>query len=338
VISVIIPAYNAQSTLPDCLRALQSQETREPFEVIVVDDGSTDGTGERAGELGARIIRQTWQGPAAARNLGLGAATGEVVLFTDADCVPAPDWVEQMVAPLRDPQVAGVKGVYGTWQCSIVARLAQIEFEERYDRLERSHFVDFFDSYALALRTATLQALGSFDTFFPAANNEDVDLAYRLADSGCHLVFNRRARVFHRHPVSWGQYGRQKFWRGYWRMQVYHRFPHKMVSDSYTPQSLKAQIGLVGLACILSPLVVMRWLPAWSVALLLALAMLAGWRLFRLASKRDRALLTFMPLFITLRAIAVGLGVIIGMLTILHLVPLLKPRSHAPPQPSLERA
>src|SRR5437867_843258 len=116
-ISVIVPAFNAARTIADCVRALQRQTVcSDQYEIIVVDDGSTDDTAQVAEVAGAQVIRQQNQGPAAARNTGVAAARGELVLFTDADCVPSNDWVAQMVSPFRCCRADGVKGTYRTHQ------------------------------------------------------------------------------------------------------------------------------------------------------------------------------------------------------------------------------
>lgn len=336
MISVVIPAYNAERTLPECLAALQ-QQSGNVVEVIVADDGSTDNTAVVATEHGARVVQQNRQGPAAARNLGLAQARGEIVMYTDADCVPAPDWVGQMSAPLADEQVAGVKGAYATRQRQVVARLAQLEFEERYALLARHKYIDFFDTYAVALRKSALQAQGSFDTFFPVANNEDVDLAYRLAKGGYKIVFNGKAIVFHRHVAGWRAYMRLKFWRGYWRMQVYRRYPQKMLADSYTPQSLKAQIALAAMLLLMVAGAFAGWVPLWAIIALVVLFILAGWRLMAIAWEKDRVLTAVIPVFTFVRAVAVGLGSVVGALTILRIVPVLRPRLSVSTQPSLER-
>ncbi|MBI2467114.1 MAG: glycosyltransferase family 2 protein [Candidatus Rokubacteria bacterium] len=90
--SVVIPAYDAEATLPACLAALARQSLApERFEVIVVDDGSTDATAQVAERAGVRVVRLPANaGPAAARNRGAQAARGEVLVFTDADCEPTP--------------------------------------------------------------------------------------------------------------------------------------------------------------------------------------------------------------------------------------------------------
>ena len=110
-VTVIVPAYNAAETLPACLAALATQDyPRSAYEVIVVDDGSTDETAAIAHKCNVSVITQPNAGPAAARNRGAAAAQGDLLLFTDADCVPVPGWISALVAPFSDPSVAGAKG------------------------------------------------------------------------------------------------------------------------------------------------------------------------------------------------------------------------------------
>jgi glycosyltransferase involved in cell wall biosynthesis len=313
--SVVIPAYNAAGTLPDCLAAI-AQQTLSPadYETIVADDGSDDDTARLAAQHGAGLVLQLpHRGPAAARNSGIGAARGEVILFTDADCRPAHDWLEQMLRPLEEPLVSGVKGSYRSDQREVVARLAQCEFEERYDRQERLASIDFVDSYAAAFRAQVLREAGGFNPAFPQANNEDVELSYRLAERGCRLVFNRQAVVFHRHVASWKGYARLKARRGYWRMIVYRLHPDKALRDSYTPQLLKLQVLLVclmfGLA-LLSP-----FLPLLAVCALVCLAVLlfTAWPFTKLVARLDRPVAFWAPWFVLVRSCAFAAGVVAGV-------------------------
>jgi len=254
--SVIVPVYNGEASIAGCLEALLRQDyPRSDYEVIVVDDGSTDGTADEVSRYtgsqspAVRCVKQANQGPAGARNHGAQAASGDILLFTDSDCSPEPDWISQMVGPLlADPGLAAVKGAYKTRQTSLAARFAQLEFEERYFKLGQQGDIDFVDSYAAAVRGDIFREVGGFDTSFPTANNEDVEFSYRMARLGHRMAFNPRAIVYHRHPDTLWKYFKSKFGRAYWRMAVYKSFPEKIGSDSYTPQSLKLQISAVFLA------------------------------------------------------------------------------------------
>jgi cellulose synthase/poly-beta-1,6-N-acetylglucosamine synthase-like glycosyltransferase len=307
VISVVVPAYNAAATLPVCLRALERQ-TLLSDEVIVVDDGSTDESANVVKGHAAHLLQQLHQGPAAARNLGTQSAKGDLVLFTDADCEPTADWIEQMVAPFADPRVMGVKGAYRTRQRQVVARLVQCEFEERYDRLERFGAIDFIDSHAAAFRTEALREIGGFDPAFPQANNEDVDLSYRLAQTGSRMLFNRRAVVYHRHPATWIKYLRVKIKRGYWRMMVYRLHPGKAWHDSYTPQLLKIQALLVGLGFISSITVLLWPISAWLTLACLSTLVLSALPFTRVVARREPALVMWAPFFILVRAWSLAIG------------------------------
>ena len=320
MISIIIPAYNAAKTLPACLAALQRQ-TQPPDEIIVVDDGSQDQTAQVARAYGAQLLEQPHQGPAVARNLGIRQARGDIVLLTDADCEPVPTWVAEMMRPFTDPRVMGVKGSYRTHQQERVARLAQCEFEERYDRLERLATIDFIDTYAAAFRLAVLRERGGFDPAFP--QNEDVELSYRLARAGCRLMFNRQAVVYHRHPNTWRTYLCRKIKRGYWRMMVYRLHPGKAMRDSYTPQLLKVQIalmylvlGLAGLAFVFPPLV-------WGAVAALIGLWLSAIPFVRRAVQQDNALVIDALVFIVVRALAFAIGVAGGTVGMFFFRPVL---------------
>jgi exopolysaccharide biosynthesis polyprenyl glycosylphosphotransferase len=244
MISVIIPAYNAERTLPYTLRALQNQTIpRDLYEVIVVDDASTDGTAAVVHEFGVRYRNQNKEGPAAARNLGVRAARGEIILFTDSDCIPREDWIQRMIAPFDDPQVAGVAGRYLSKQTEYSARFVQLEFEERFQILKDFNSIDLVASFAAAFRRSVFEEVGGFDAHYPLANNEDVELSYKIATRGYKMVYADDAIVYHRHPATWKKYFSIKFSRAFWRILVYKKFPGKILKDTYTPQSLKAQIA-----------------------------------------------------------------------------------------------
>jgi cellulose synthase/poly-beta-1,6-N-acetylglucosamine synthase-like glycosyltransferase len=249
VASVIVPVFNDADTLGDCLDALLAQTVgAHTYEVIVVDDGSTDRSAEVATEKGVCVLRQEHAGPAAARNRGAQQAKGNILLFTDADCQPHADWIEAMLAPFADPDVAGVKGVYETRQTALVARFTQAEYEEKYDRLARADQIDFVDTYAAAYRRSVFMEQGGFDAEFLL--DEDQELSFRLANAGHKLVFAPAATVYHQHPVTVWQYAWRKVQLGRWKVRVHARHPTKAWRDSYTPWTQRAQIVLLPLTAI----------------------------------------------------------------------------------------
>jgi glycosyltransferase involved in cell wall biosynthesis len=110
-VSVVVCSLNGARTIDRCLAALAAQTIDEPFEVIVVDDGSTDATAEVAERRGVHLIRHaTNQGLAAARNTGVSAARAPIVAFTDDDCVPSPTWLKELLKAYDDPAVVACGG------------------------------------------------------------------------------------------------------------------------------------------------------------------------------------------------------------------------------------
>jgi cellulose synthase/poly-beta-1,6-N-acetylglucosamine synthase-like glycosyltransferase len=312
-ISVVVPARNAARTIGSCLEGLLAQSvSRDLYEVIVVDDGSTDETRRVVQGTGVELIAQPHEGPAAARNRGVVASTGEIVLFTDADCVPDENWMQEMMQPFEDPEIVGVKGVYRTQQRGIVPRFVQCEYEERYELMARQRWIDFIDTYSAGYRREVFLAEGGFDTRYPNASVEDQELSFRLAELGHKMVFNAGAAVYHQHPETLMAYSRRKFNIGYWKVRVLRRHPGKAVSDSHTPQSLKVQMGL---AFFLVPVLALIFLrPLFSYLSLLAgvLFLLSVVPFSVKALRKDLVVGLVSPLLLFVRAMALGLGLVKG--------------------------
>ncbi len=253
--SIIIPCYNSENTIRECINSilLDCKNTSHTVEVIAVDDGSTDNTGKILKKY--RDIEYIYienMGPATARNRGAEKAAGEILLFTDSDCIVQPGWIDQMLLPfLQNSNISAVKGAYKTRQNELVAQFCQLEFQERYRYLERQKFIDFVDTYSAAFRRDTFWEIGGFNESFPYPNNEDVDLSYRMASYSKLMVFNPDAIVVHRHKTRVLDYFKLKFSRAFWRMVVYSKYPEKIIKDSYTPPSMKLQMLLTGLLILL---------------------------------------------------------------------------------------
>jgi cellulose synthase/poly-beta-1,6-N-acetylglucosamine synthase-like glycosyltransferase len=315
-VSIVVPAYNAAATMQECLRALNDQTwPRDRYEVIVVDDGSTDATNTIARQGADQVLRQANSGAAVARNAGIAQSHGAIVLFTDADCAPARDWIEKMLAPLASPEIAGSKGVYRTRQTNLVARFIQVEYEDRYDHTARKEYVDFIDTYAAGYRRTALEHVGGFSMRFPNASNEDQELSFRITEAGYRMKFSPGAVVYHHHPESWRRYALRKFKIGYWKALVIHLHPQRTWRDSHTPDDLKAQMILTAVSLLL--LVGSRWHRNLAVAAVLALLLfvVTAFSFVIKAWRRDRLVAAVCLPALYLRAWSLGLGLVAGKLS-----------------------
>jgi len=313
--SVIIPAFNAAQTLDRCLAALNAQTMpRGEYEIIVVDDGSTDDTATVASRYSVRYLKQRHRGPSAARNLGIANARGEIVLFTDSDTEPTPNWIEMMLVPFADQSVAGAKGTYRTRQREWMARFVQIEYEEKYARMSRARTVDVIDTYSAAYRREAALFDGGFDESYPSASVEDAEFSFRLAKHGYRLVFNPDAIVFHQHATSLPAYCRRKFNIGYWRVRVHERHPDKIVSDAHTPPTQKLQVILVPLVVftgLMGAVLPQGWIAFGVMLVLFGLSALPlTWR----ALRKDPVIGLVTPIFVVFRALSLSLGLAAGLM------------------------
>jgi len=316
-VSVIIPVFNASNSIGLCLDALQQQTYSENcYEIIVVDDGSTDDSANIIAEHRVHYCYQNNSGPAKARNKGASEASGEILLFTDSDCVPDSNWIEEMVKSFDDKRVMAVKGIYRSENNSLVARFVQIEFEERYKILAEYDSIDMVDTYSAAYRNEIFKSLGGFDSRFPAANNEDTELSYRMVAKKYKMMLNQDAIVCHLgHPETIVKYFSLKVSRGYWRMAVYRDFPEKIIKDTYTPLNLKLQ--LISLFVFILSLLATIFIESFSheYLLLCGLLYLLTTISFSLFSwKKDRLVSFAAPLLLAIRAMALGIGIIFGIM------------------------
>ena len=220
-ISVVIPTYNRLVFLRKCLTALANQDIgNDSFEVIVCDDGSTDGTqqfleaGSHAYGFATRWCHHSQRGPAAARNQGLSLSRGEVIAFTDDDCVPRPDWLRQLIAGLpNDVQCAGVGGPVQRITESRIGRF--IDAAGLMSHWAEDGVVQYLITANALYRRSCLEVVGGFDESFPLAGGEDADLSLRLRRLGFFLSIESRAVVGHHHHATLRGFCRMSWRHGY---------------------------------------------------------------------------------------------------------------------------
>ena len=196
-VSVVIPTFNRKHSL---LRALSSLPS--DVEVIVVDDGSSDGTEHAV--YGAKhprlvFVGQENRGPAAARNAGLAIASAPYVAFTDDDCVPVPPWPWPLVERLEqeDERVAGVGGAVRPLNEGVLSR-----YYTFHRILEPPPTCAYLVTANCTYRLAQVLAVGGFDATIRQAGGEDPDLSMRIRASGFRFVFEPRGIVLHDYRES----------------------------------------------------------------------------------------------------------------------------------------
>jgi glycosyltransferase involved in cell wall biosynthesis len=312
--SVIVPTFNGATRIGACLDALVPQVKKHAGEILVVNDGSTDQTAVVAATYpGVIVLDQPNAGPAAARNHGAMKAIGDIILFTDDDCVPTSAWLSEMLRPFVDPEVIGVKGVYRTDQESIVARFVQIEYEDKYRLVAKRELIDFVDTYSAAFRRSYFLATDGYDASFPVACAEDVELSYRMSARGWKMKFAPKAVVCHIHPNSLANYLKKKYKFAYWRVFAVRKNPEKAIADSHTPQLMKLQ--LLFFPALLFAVVLDRAVrPYVPFMLLVLIAFLISTVPFSLrAMGKDFAVGVLSPVFLALRSGAQFLGTCAGV-------------------------
>jgi GT2 family glycosyltransferase len=315
-VSIVVAAHDAAVTLPALLRACAGQDVEGGAEVVVVDDGSTDDTRRIAKEAGVRVLEQENLGPAAARNRGWRAARAPVVLFTDADCVPHPDWARRLAAGL-DARHAAACGSYGIANPGpLLAETVHAEILWRHSRLRDD--VEFAGSYNLALRRSALERVGGFDESYRSPSAEDNDLSYRLADAGVTIRFVPDAIVDHHHPTRLGRYLREQARHGTWRVVLYAKHPRRVRGDDYAGPWDLAAPPLAALSVALA-LAAPLWPDARAAApfcfvLVVAIHYVLALRVARFT--RSSAALALAPIG-TLRAYARAWGMARGVVRVL---------------------
>jgi glycosyltransferase involved in cell wall biosynthesis len=304
--SIIIPTFNGASRIGNCLDSLVKQTTGRDVEILVVDDGSTDDT--------AKVVRSYSAGPASARNRGALEAKGRILLFTDDDCVPMPDWLEAMLESFKDSDVVGAKGIYRTRQKSLAARFVQTEYEDKYRMMAGLPSIDFIDTYSAAFRRDRFLELTGYDTSFPVACAEDVELSYRMSARGWKMKFVPGAIVYHTHPDTFSRYLKKKYKFAFWRVLAVRKNPSKGIRDSHTPQIMKLQL-LFAPALLLAVVFDLAARPRVPVLTLVLGGFLLTTLPFTLrAIKKDPMVGLLSPVLLAARACAQVLGVAGGVI------------------------
>src|SRR5438874_2246153 len=224
-VSVVVCSYNAERTMEVCLASLEVLDYPD-YEVIVVNDGSTDRTLEIAERFPyCRIISQPNKGLSVARNVGAEAATGEIIAYTDSDCVADPDWLTYLVGKMEASNLAACGGPnFPPPEDSLVPAAVAVSPGGPTHVLISDEVAEHIAGCNMAFRRDVLLGLGGFDPVYRAAG-DDVDICWRFQDAGYTIGFSPAAVVWHFRRNTVAAYCAQQ--RGYGKAEalVYAKHP-----------------------------------------------------------------------------------------------------------------
>ena len=225
-ISVVICSYNGSRTIRFCLEGVCAMQYSD-FEVIVVNDGSTDGLAEIVREYPVKLIQSENKGLSNARNVGLEAATGEIVAYIDDDACPTPYWLHFLVETFRTGKFVGVGGpnIAPPGDADIADAVAHSPGGPIHVLLSDTE-AEHIPGCNMAFLAKSLRAIGGFDPLFRIAG-DDVDVCWRLQASGWQLGFSPAAVVWHKRRNSLRAYWRQQLNYGKAEAMLERKWPEK---------------------------------------------------------------------------------------------------------------
>ena len=218
-VSVLIPCYNRAEHIEQVIRSATAQ-TRPPDEIVVVDDASTDGSVDVLDRLPVTLLQhEENRGPAAARNTALKAATGDIVLYIDADAYAEPNLIEVLLQAYR--QLAG-KAIGGIGGRGIESNISSV-----FDRWRAIHArqdfgtrprlgVPYLFGLCCSYKREALVQIGGWDDYYPINAGEDADVGYRLQKAGFRLFYTPEAIVYHQHVDTEDSLKRVQYNWFYW--------------------------------------------------------------------------------------------------------------------------
>jgi len=217
-VSVIVPVYNGADTIGECLLAVANQDyPRDRYEIVVVDNNSTDETAKAIRQFPVRYVLETAvQSSYAARNRGVGEARGEVLAFTDADCVPDRQWLTRGVAACTQPGVGGVAGAVRPRTATTLAQRYAVQHEAlSQDTAVRGNAYKPAAYTANAFyRKEAVERVGRFDPSVKSGG--DAELAWKVQEQlGLSIALAPEAFVYHTHRAGVGELLRQRRNYGY---------------------------------------------------------------------------------------------------------------------------
>ena len=250
-VSVIVPAYNEKEGIAAAVRSFATGDHPGGIEVVVVDDGSTDGTADIVDGLGlpnVRVVRKPNGGKASALNTGVALARHDLIVMVDGDTIFEPDSVRRLVQPFADPQVGAVSGnVKVGNRDSLVGKWQHIEYVVGFN-LDRRLYETLrcMPTVPGAIGAFRREALAQVGGISDDTLAEDTDVTMALNRAGWKVVYEERARAWTEAPATLGQLWKQRYRWSYGTMQA--MWKHRKALFDGGPSGYFGRVGLPFLA------------------------------------------------------------------------------------------
>ncbi len=315
-ISVVIPTRNGALTLPACLESLRAASL-PPAEIIVVDDASSDATGDIARRYGCGVIRTDENiGAARAKNRGARAATGDVLFFTDDDVIVSPDALARLAEDFDDARVAGVVGLLDRAIPfeDFASHFKNLWMRFTYARMPRTRIGLFYTSVA-AMRREIFLALGGFDENYRGASlAEDTEFGQRAWAAGHTIVLDPRVSVTHCKQYTPREVLRTDFLRARALMLMrLRKWGQPFFTSVPTFYQLAVPMLFAALGALAFTLVHPIFLGVCLCLLLITYGLLFTWLVY-LARERGVGFALLAALFQPLDVLAVGAGMLAALI------------------------
>ena len=263
LVTIVVPVYNRAQDIRSCLDSLFALEyPSDSYEIVVIDDNSSDSTVEVIKKYGVKLLENRFNmGQSAARNLGASHARGDIIAFTDSDCIVSPRWLSELIPYFEDERNVLVGGYVGSYY-----RKTRLDrYEESNSPLNMGKKLLFghgpeSDFYVptcnMLLRKKAYSSVGGFDEAMRVG--EDVDLCWRLKERGFRLVYVPMGTVEHKHRNVFTETFKRRFEYGLSEPMLYSR--HRQIEKHFpvTPSSLALMLsaftGIVGKQLLSIPL------------------------------------------------------------------------------------
>ena len=201
-VSIIVPVFNGEKTIEKCIQSLLNLHyPKDKYEIIIVDNNSTDNTRQIVEKYPVKLLLETKRGSYAARNTGIKAAKGDFLAFTDSDCIADENWLKHLIKNFDDDEVGGVGGK--------VVAYNPVTFVEQYiakfsGDLDQETFVRYKKPFIITANAMykrdVLDKVGLFDESLLSGG--DMDMGWRVFEKGFKIVYEPKAIVYHKHRTT----------------------------------------------------------------------------------------------------------------------------------------